>query len=108
MPKFRKLPVVINAVLWDGTNDRGVAEFLRETESGVEISRRSISYQTSIISGLVVWNKDPIDDSLTIPTQKGATEHKVMPGHWIIRGATDEYYGCPPEVFAKTYEPADD
>jgi len=29
------------------------------------------------------------------------------PGDWIIRGVQGEFYPCKPDIFAATYEPAD-
>jgi len=33
---------------------------------------------------------------------------QVSPGDWIITGVKGERYPCKPDVFALTYEPADD
>jgi hypothetical protein len=31
----------------------------------------------------------------------------VTPGDYVIRGVNGEFYACKPDVFSKTYEPAD-
>ena len=34
--------------------------------------------------------------------------HIVTPGDWIITGVQGEHYPCKPDIFEKTYEPADE
>lgn len=43
--------------------------------------------------------------SVLIETLEGT--HEGKPGDWIIRGVNGELYPCKPDIFAKTYEPAD-
>ena len=33
--------------------------------------------------------------------------HVVTPGDWIIRGVAGEFYPCKPDIFERTYEPAE-
>ena len=40
----------------------------------------------------------------TIKTLEGVMH--ASPGDWIIRGVNGELYPCKPDIFAKTYEPA--
>lgn len=44
-------------------------------------------------------------DSLDIKTLEG--EMHASPGDWIITGVNGEQYPCKPDIFEKTYEPAD-
>lgn len=46
------------------------------------------------------------DQTLVIPTLEG--DHTAQPGDWIIKGIAGEFYPCKPDIFAATYEPADD
>jgi hypothetical protein len=32
----------------------------------------------------------------------------AQPRDWIIRGVAGEFYPCKPDIFAATYEPADE
>jgi hypothetical protein len=41
-----------------------------------------------------------------IPTLEGTMLATV--GDWIIRGVKGEFYPCKPDIFALTYEPADE
>lgn len=84
--KYRKKPVVIEAMQWDGTEKSQAA--------------------------IVTWTKGAIvgmfDHAyyLAIPTLEGTM--RADPLDWIIRGVAGEFYPCKPDIFATTYEPADD
>lgn len=82
MSKFRKKPVVIEAVQFDGT--------LVSVE-GLNIPECS---------------QDLCSDTLQIPTLEGVMT--ANPGDWIIRGVKGEFYPCKPDIFAATYEAVED
>lgn len=82
--KFRKKPVVIEAVQFMG--DAGVAEI---AALGLPCRR----------------SDDGMCDVLEIPTLEGTLI--ATPGDWIITGVKGERYPCKPDVFAATYEPAE-
>jgi len=73
--KFRKRPIVVDAVQWlgpeKGPHDLGIITF---SSSGRG------------------W----------IKTLEGG--HEVTPGDWIITGIKGERYPCKPDIFAATYE----
>lgn len=77
--KFRKKPVVIEAIQWTGQNEGELANFMR---------------QPAVSQG----------KGLLIDTLEG--EMRADPGDWIIRGVKGEFYPCKPDIFAATYEPA--
>ena len=80
MPKFRKKPVVIDALQWTGENREEMIEFVNnEAVVGIE------------------W--------IAIPTLEGTMRATV--GDYIIRGVHGELYSCKPDIFAKTYEKVD-
>lgn len=78
--KFRKKPVVIEAVQFDGEN---LDEVIAFTE------------------GEARW--EPMGE-LVIPTLEG--DHRADFDDWIIKGVAGEFYPCKPEIFAATYEAA--
>ena len=82
--KFRKKPVVIEAVLWDGTN--GALEKIADL--ALDGGRRVA----------LIGNK------LEIPTLEGVMTADL--GDWVIQGVSKEVYPCKPEIFEMTYEPA--
>jgi hypothetical protein len=78
--KFKKKPVVIEAVQWTGQNQFEIMNFCKTC------------YLTS--SGTV---KD-----LYIDTLEG--DMLANEGDYIIKGVAGEFYACKPEIFALTYE----
>ncbi len=84
MAKFRKKPVVIDAVRWDGDLVTVESLFSGSTQEAVE--------------------QNLGDPALLIPTLEGVMRAEV--GDWIIRGVKGELYPCKPDIFAATYEPA--
>ncbi|MEF9991344.1 MAG: hypothetical protein RR657_01585 [Peptostreptococcaceae bacterium] len=80
MAKYRKKPVVIDAVKFDGT-DESVEWLLPQLKSG-EIGRST--------------------GKLHIKTLEGIMQANV--GDYVIKGINDEFYPCKPDIFEKTYE----
>ena len=79
MPMFRKKPVAIEAMQWDGTR-----------ESAIRVS---------------MWTGSPLyggEEIITIDTLEGTM--RAAPGDWIIKGVKGEFYPCKPDIFAATYE----
>jgi hypothetical protein len=81
MAKFRKKPVVIEAVQYTGENASEIDAFV-----GLELKKL-------LMHPLI----------LVIPTLEG--DHNAMHGDWIIKGIKGEFYPCKPDIFAATYEP---
>lgn len=79
MPKFRKKPVVVEAVRW---NSKNYFDIIRLT------GRRDIRFFD--------------DGSCIIPTLEGDMIAKK--GDYIIKGVKGEFYPCKPDIFAETYE----
>ena len=77
--KFRKKPVVIDAVEWKGDNFIEVDNFI------------TIPHETFPSQGIV-----------KIPTLEGIMEAGM--GDYIIKGVNGEFYPCKPDIFEKTYE----
>lgn len=94
---FRKKPVTITAVEWDGTTDRAT-----EIIDWILAAGGSATYRCDRPGGC-----PGTDDAhnLLIRTLEG--DMLASPGDWIIRGVAGEHYPCRPDIFAETYEPAD-
>ncbi len=90
MPKFRKKPVVIEAMQFPGHSVTSVDPMMAFDDwiAGVQ-GETKCRYRGS---------------SFIIPTLEG--EMEASPGDWIIRGVKGELYPCKPDIFAATYEPA--
>jgi len=80
MSKYRKKPVVIDAVQWTGGNQAEVSEFFNQKGS------------TFGLKG----------DRWTIGTLEG--NMVATPSDWIIKGVKGEFYPCKPDIFEATYE----
>lgn len=92
--RFRKKPVEIEAMRWDG-------------------SRASIE-------AICRWANDGADEAWVDFTSFGANDVeeaqamtlegplKVSPGDWVIRGVKGEFYPCKPDIFDATYEAVSD
>jgi hypothetical protein len=95
MSKYRKKPVVIDAVQFDG-------------------SRRSID-------AICRWANDDGIDEPTVAYNFTGSEDVLKPvvmtlegdmaigvGDFVIRGVKGEFYPCKPDIFYATYEPVSD
>lgn len=84
MAKYRKKPVVIEAVQWLGN-----------MAPVIEIGL--VGYDQPTAGG-----RPYPEGSLTIKTLEGTMI--VSPNDWIIKGVAGEFYPCKPDIFDKTYE----
>ena len=95
MAKFRKKPVVIEALEWDGSRHRDMFEFLTgATQSALTMKGDNFYIDHSKVEG-----------GLMIKTLEG--EHKASIGDMIIKGVSGEFYPCKPDIFKATYEIVD-
>ncbi len=101
MPKFRKKPVVIEARQLAGTSAE-VLDVYQWIERNTQGSFDPLAAEVPA-SGVSI---DPATGFVLIATLEGVMQAK--PEDWIIRGVQGEFYPCKPDVFAATYEPADE
>lgn len=94
--KFRKKPVVIDAIQWSGDN---IDEALKFMQDGHEDFSHLPNNSGHIKPGV---GFTPPTGELIIPTLEG--DHTARPGDWIIRGVKGEFYPCKPDIFEATYE----
>ena len=101
MAQFRKKPVVIEAVQWDGKNVHEVYSFMHGAPTlDTYIARDKWSDFESIHAGKD-WHIKTLEDG-----PNGEAKHVASIGDWIIKGVEGEIYPCKPSVFAATYDPA--
>jgi hypothetical protein len=86
--RYRKKPVEIEALQFDGTKDSANHILAWIGHSGGEARR--------------VHNRQP-ELGVTISTLEG--DMHVSVGDFVIRGVRGEFYPCKPDIFAATYEP---
>lgn len=85
--KYRKKPVVIESIQWEGT----------------AISLNAIMDTFKDIK----WTPGEMGSySFNIETLEGP--HIVSKGDFIIKGVKGEYYPCKPDIFEMTYEKMED
>lgn len=88
--KYRKKPVVIEAIQWTGLNLEEVKEFVG----------KSLTYD--IIDDAWKLGKGRPHVFMKIKTLEGDME--VFEKDFIIKGVNGEVYPCKPDIFKKTYE----
>ena len=81
--KWRKKPVVIEAIQWTGENKLDILAFCgRDAE---------------------IWTPEDSDETICeIHTMEGIMTARV--NDYIIKGLIGEFYPCKPNVFEKTYD----
>lgn len=95
MAKFRKKPVEIEAIRFEGVyagepcfeQPSSETPWLDEGFAKPEFTDGSVKVE---------------GDGLRISTLEG--DHRASPGDWIIRGVKGELYPCKPDIFDATYE----
>lgn len=83
--KYRKKPVIIEAIQFEDNSDRIVE--IHEFMGGDTIR---VNYE------------DKDNPYLKIETLEGTMKASV--GDYIIKGVNGEFYPCKPDIFEKTYE----
>lgn len=88
--KFRKKPVVIEAIKWTGFNPHDIADFAGDA---CEIEYYDAAYEAGA---------GPMYAYIKIHTLEG--DMKVSVGDYVIKGVQGEFYPCKPDIFEETYE----
>lgn len=92
MAKYRKKPVVVEAVQWTGKNHRQMFDFLEDKPD---------EYMTANGKNFYI-DHSKVAGGLMIKTLEG--EHIASIGDYIIKGIKGEFYPCKPDIFEATYE----
>lgn len=101
LARYRKKPVVIEAMFWPG---------------GPEAASPIIDWAAAVGGPAIRW--DEAHDAWEDPGGKGARRRAperisidtlegtmyASPGDWIIRGVKGEFYPCKPDIFEATYD----
>jgi len=85
--KYRKKPVVIEAIQWNGENKDEIQNFCGDVVKFKMYDR---------VSG---------PPHLVVKTLEGHMDASI--GDYIIRGVQGEFYPCKPDIFELTYEAVD-
>lgn len=87
MPKYRKKPVVIEAIQYNGLEDY------------LEICKWINQSDNTLSADEVVEFRSPI---MLVNTLEGTMA--ANPGDYIIKGVQGEFYPCKTDIFGATYE----
>jgi len=79
--KYRKKPVVINAIQYDGDNLKNVVKLFPTMKIALD---------------------EKYGKKFIIFTPEG--QHIAIPDDWIIKGVKGEFYPCKPDIFKLIYE----
>ena len=86
---YRKKPVTVEAVIWNGKNKDEIIEFCGYSKfKTIEVGYDPVSTN--------------FEEQLFIVTLEG--EMKAEKGDYIIKGVRGEFYPCKPDIFKQTYE----
>lgn len=90
MAKFRKKPVVIEAMQYDGDNCAEIFDWAEECSD--DVAPMDATYTGPVCE-------------LSIETMEGTMI--AQPDDWIICGIAGEFYACKPAIFEASYEAVD-
>lgn len=80
--KYKKKPVVIEAIQWTGNNLQEIHDFVDDFMIGTEQTFDEHIILIDTLEGLM----------------------KASTGDFIIKGIKGEFYPCKPDIFEQTYE----
>lgn len=80
--KYRKKPVVIEAIVWNGRNEDELVSFMYGGEETVRANVETNEFEISTLEGVM----------------------KASIGDYVIKGVQGEFYPCKPDIFESTYE----
>lgn len=87
MAKYRKKPVEVEAIQWDGTNANEIFDFVGDSLKVTEHGKAKTTFDLY---------------TFEIITLEG--NMLVSPYDYIIKGVQGEFYPCKPDIFEATYE----
>lgn len=98
MARYRKKPVEIDAVQWDGT-----AEGATSIIDWILSSGHTATFACSDPDRCAATDRDA-PHTIQVHTLEGAMTATL--GDWIVRGVKGEFYPCRDDIFTATYEAA--
>ena len=96
MAKYRKKPVVIEAVQWFQNGDHPEVKRM-DPETFDQLAPGKTSVYGHNKNEMWGWSALGV-----VGTPEG--RHIVIPGDWVITGVQGEFYPCKPDIFEATYE----
>lgn len=97
MGKYRRKPIVIDAIQWTGENDEEIKKF-----AGIKAKFSYLVCTNNMYQLMLEKPKEKHTTSLMIVIQDGFKEADI--GDFIIRGVHGEIYPCKPDIFKQNYD----
>lgn len=91
--KYRKKPVVVEAVQWTGSNYYELRKFLKDS---CTVDIYDAAWKAGQGAPVAVFKIKTLEGDMTASV-----------GDYIIKGVQGEYYPCKPDIFEQTYELAE-
>jgi hypothetical protein len=92
--KYRKKPVVIEAVQFKKDNILEIISFIEQEDIKLTDSVSADKFED--------YKRNVIENGIKIKTLEGTMTAQL--GDYIIKGIGGEFYPCKPDIFEKTYE----
>jgi preprotein translocase subunit Sss1 len=89
MKKYKKKPIIIEAIIWNGNNLKEIITF-----TGLHNSAKKWTWEE--------YEQIVKKEGLKIFTLEGSLKASI--GDYIIKGIKGECYPCKPDIFKATYE----
>ena len=107
VPKFRKKPVVVEAMQWPVITPRSprITETVRPFFEWIVPECRASGYRGAVAEFSDFWQDGELHARIKTLEDTKDSWHYVSPGDWIINGVKGEFYACKPDIFEETYEP---
>lgn len=93
--KYRKKPVEIEAIVWDGYNFEEIQQF-----AGPAVSLETYVKFPDLPPVLIIETLES--------NAEANTRHAATIGDYIIKGVKGEFYFCKPDIFQLSYDPVVD
>lgn len=103
--RFRKRPVVVEAVQWlPAAFEDGAAHTSDVVQWVLDNGGTARWHEAGLLGRLRPGDEygQSLPEFIDIETLEGTM--RAVQGDWIIRGVQGEFYPCKPDVFAATYE----
>ncbi|MUO84803.1 Lar family restriction alleviation protein [Agrobacterium vitis] len=99
--RYRKKPVVIEAIQWNGENVLEIYKFMFGAPTLNSMMAHDKWYDYENIRRGKPWHIKTLEDG-----PNSEAKHVASVGDWIIKGIQGEFYPCKPDIFSETYSPA--
>lgn len=108
--KYRKKPVIVDALQWNGDllQIDEMLNFLGGSTQKFDFDKEYEIEEPTFKMKLWYPDLDGFMDEVTLDIKTLEGLMHVSKGDYVIKGVNGEYYPCKPDIFEKTYEKVDE